>query len=200
MKVSKTAIFLFELMVVILIFSIAAAVCTSAFGKAYGFSEDSKALTMAVLKAESIAEEFKAGKIKTADDVYASFGIEDVNATFGLDESIPGDYYEDTEDIIHSFPMYVFFDKDWKEDMNLAQPPKYVIIVDILEDGELSVMDISVGGPVSGSSALVTDHSEGVANLLDEAPEEVSDGGEATVRKVSALNEIYDLQVKSYGK
>jgi Tfp pilus assembly protein PilE len=67
MKVSKTAIFLFELMVVILIFSVAAAVCTSAFGKAYGFSEDSKALTMAVLKAESIAEEFKAGKIPDGD-------------------------------------------------------------------------------------------------------------------------------------
>ncbi|MDR0596370.1 MAG: hypothetical protein LBG50_02400 [Clostridiales Family XIII bacterium] len=61
MKISKTAIFLFELMVVILIFSIAAAVCTNVFGKAYGFSEESKDLTMAVLKAESIAEEFKAG-------------------------------------------------------------------------------------------------------------------------------------------
>ncbi|MDR1042540.1 MAG: hypothetical protein LBL54_01385, partial [Clostridiales Family XIII bacterium] len=67
MKVSKTAIFLFELMVVILIFSLAAAVCTNIFGKAYGFSTDSKALTMAVLKAESIAEEFKVGKTPDGD-------------------------------------------------------------------------------------------------------------------------------------
>jgi type II secretory pathway pseudopilin PulG len=67
MKVSKTAIFLFELMVVILIFSIAAAVCTNVFGKAHEFSTESKALTMAVLKAESVAEEFKAGKAPDGD-------------------------------------------------------------------------------------------------------------------------------------
>jgi type II secretory pathway pseudopilin PulG len=59
MKVSKSAIFLFELMVVILVFSFAAAVCTSIFAKSYEFSERSKALTMAVIKAESAAEDFK---------------------------------------------------------------------------------------------------------------------------------------------
>jgi hypothetical protein len=67
MKISKTAIFLFELMVVILIFSVAAAVCTNVFGKAHEFSTDSKALTMSVLKAESVAEEFKAGKAPDGD-------------------------------------------------------------------------------------------------------------------------------------
>jgi Tfp pilus assembly protein PilE len=72
MKVSKTAIFLFELMVVILIFSIAAAVCTNIFSKAYGFSTESKALTMAVLKAESIAEEFKVGKTPDGDLLFDS--------------------------------------------------------------------------------------------------------------------------------
>jgi Tfp pilus assembly protein PilE len=61
MKVSKTAIFLFELMVVILVFSIAAAICSNIFAKAYNFSTDSKALTMAVIKAESAAEAFKVG-------------------------------------------------------------------------------------------------------------------------------------------
>jgi type II secretory pathway pseudopilin PulG len=70
MKISKSAIFLFELMVVILVFSTAAAVCTSIFGKAYGFSEESKALTMAVLKAESMAEEFKAGKGPDGDMLF----------------------------------------------------------------------------------------------------------------------------------
>jgi hypothetical protein len=67
MKVSKTAIFLFELRVVILVFSLAAAVCARIFSSAYQFSEDSKALTMAVLKAESIAEEFKAGNAPEGD-------------------------------------------------------------------------------------------------------------------------------------
>jgi Tfp pilus assembly protein PilE len=68
MKVSKSAIFLFELMVVILIFSVAAAICANIFGDAYKFSEDSKALTMAVIKSESIAEEFKAeGKAPSGD-------------------------------------------------------------------------------------------------------------------------------------
>ncbi|MDR2157425.1 MAG: hypothetical protein LBO81_06580 [Clostridiales Family XIII bacterium] len=62
MKISKSAVFLFELMVVILIFTIAAAVCTSIFAKAYSFSSDSKNLTMAVIKAESAAERFKASK------------------------------------------------------------------------------------------------------------------------------------------
>jgi Tfp pilus assembly protein PilE len=70
MKVSKTAIFLFELMVVILIFSVAAAVCTNIFAKAYEFSTESKALTMAILKAESIAEEFKAGQATDGDVLF----------------------------------------------------------------------------------------------------------------------------------
>jgi hypothetical protein len=70
MKVSKTAIFLFELMVVILIFALAAAVCTNIFGKAYEFSTQSKALTMAVLKAESIAEEFKVGTTPGGDILF----------------------------------------------------------------------------------------------------------------------------------
>jgi Tfp pilus assembly protein PilE len=60
MKVSKSAIFLFELMVVILVFTIAAAICTSIFVKAYKFSADSEDLTTAVIKAESAAEKFKA--------------------------------------------------------------------------------------------------------------------------------------------
>jgi Tfp pilus assembly protein PilV len=60
MKISKSAIFLFELMVVILVFTISAAICTSIFAKAYRFSEDSENLTMAVIRAESAAEAFKA--------------------------------------------------------------------------------------------------------------------------------------------
>jgi Tfp pilus assembly protein PilV len=68
-KVSKTAIFLFELMVVILVFLIASAACVEIFAGAYRSGAESKDLTMAVLKAESIAEEFKAGVAQPEDDL-----------------------------------------------------------------------------------------------------------------------------------
>jgi Tfp pilus assembly protein PilV len=60
MKISKSATFLFELMIVILVFSISAAVCMNIFVKAFNFSSDSENLTRAVLQAESALEEFKA--------------------------------------------------------------------------------------------------------------------------------------------
>ena len=59
MKISKSAIFLFELMIVILVFTIAAAICTSIFAKGYQFSSQSENLTYAVINAESAAERFK---------------------------------------------------------------------------------------------------------------------------------------------
>lgn len=67
MKVSKSAIFLFELMVVILVFSIAAAICTSIFAKGYQFSSESQNLTRAIINAESAAEEFKVSTQKTTE-------------------------------------------------------------------------------------------------------------------------------------
>jgi hypothetical protein len=127
MKVSKTAIFLFELMVVILIFSLAAAVCTNIFGKAHGFSTKSKALTMAVLKAESIAEEFKVGKTPDGD---------------------------------------ILFDKDWKPAAD-EDSATYIIRSDVAQDGDMKVMDISI---------------------------------EKAARNGAAAEDVYDLQVKSYGK
>jgi hypothetical protein len=60
MKVSKSAIFLFELMFVILVFTISSAICANIFAKAYNFSTDSRDLTNAVIRAESAAEIFKA--------------------------------------------------------------------------------------------------------------------------------------------
>jgi hypothetical protein len=60
MKVSKSAIFLFELMAVILIFTVAAAICTDIFAKAFQVSDDSRNLTKAIIRIETVAEEFKA--------------------------------------------------------------------------------------------------------------------------------------------
>jgi Tfp pilus assembly protein PilE len=117
MKVSKTAIFLFELMVVILIFSIAAAVCTSAFGKAYGYSEDSKGLTMAVLKAESIAEEFKAGVLDPDE-------AKNKNESYSVKQS---------------------FDKDWNDADGSGEKAAYELLAQVSEsDRGIRICEISV--------------------------------------------------------
>jgi Tfp pilus assembly protein PilE len=60
MKTSKSAVFLFELMIIILIFTVAAAVCTRIFSNSYAMSVDSRALTMSSIHAQSVAEHFKA--------------------------------------------------------------------------------------------------------------------------------------------
>ena len=62
MKTSKSALFLFELMIIILVFTFAAAVCTQIFASAFNMSMESRELTMSSMNAQTIAEEFKAGK------------------------------------------------------------------------------------------------------------------------------------------
>ena len=59
MKVSKSAVFLFELMVIILVFTLAAAVCTQIFARSYTMSQESRALTMGAINAQTMAEQFK---------------------------------------------------------------------------------------------------------------------------------------------
>ena len=62
MKVSKSAVFLFELMIIILVFTMAAAICTQIFATSFNMSTESHELTMSSMNAQTIAEEFKAGK------------------------------------------------------------------------------------------------------------------------------------------
>lgn len=76
MKASKSAIFLFELMIVILVFTIAAAVCVKIFVSAYSMSEESRALTMSATIAASAADVFKASN---GGDDEASYFDEDWN-------------------------------------------------------------------------------------------------------------------------
>ena len=59
MRVSKSAIFLFELMIIILVFTLAAAVCTQIFARSYTMSQESRALTMGSINAQTMAEQFK---------------------------------------------------------------------------------------------------------------------------------------------
>ena len=61
MKTSKSAIFLFELMIVILVFTFAAAICVQIFASAFKASDESHDLTMSSINAQSVAEHYKAG-------------------------------------------------------------------------------------------------------------------------------------------
>jgi len=69
MKTSKSAVFLFELMIIILVFALAAAVCTQIFASAWKMSTESRELTMSSINAQTIAEQFKAGE----DDIEPLF-------------------------------------------------------------------------------------------------------------------------------
>ena len=60
MKTSKSAVFLFELMIVILVFVFAAAVCTQLFAYSFIASKESRELTMSSINAQMVAERFKA--------------------------------------------------------------------------------------------------------------------------------------------
>ena len=72
MKISKSAIFLFELMIIILVFTLAAAVCTQIFASAFNISAESHALTMSSINAQTIAEHYKIGD-DTVDTLYFDF-------------------------------------------------------------------------------------------------------------------------------
>ena len=60
MKVSKSAVFLFELMIVIFVFTFTAAICMQIFAASFRQSEESRALTMSAVNAQTVAERFKA--------------------------------------------------------------------------------------------------------------------------------------------
>jgi len=96
MKISKTALFLFELMFVILVFTISAAICTNIFAKAYTFSSESKNLTTAVLKVGSAAEEIKAD-VLGKQEAYSA----DAQAVNG-------------ENTLPTYPPS-YYDKNWEE-------------------------------------------------------------------------------------
>ena len=66
MKVSKSAVFLFELMIIILVFTLAAAICSQIFAGAFKMSEKSHDLTMSSINAQAVAEHYKAGDDATA--------------------------------------------------------------------------------------------------------------------------------------
>lgn len=114
MKVSKSGLFLFELIVVIFLFTISSAVCISIFAKSYTFSTDSESLTMSSIKAEIVAEVFKESDGDAGSDAEAiaeALGAGPANVDVVLGEG-NGGYGE--------FTMNVYYDKDWNntDDIN----------------------------------------------------------------------------------
>lgn len=103
MKVSKSGLFLFELIVVIFLFTISSAVCISIFAKSYTFSTDSENLTMSSMKAETVAEVFK----KSDGDADAI--IEAVNANSDTYNMIMSENNGSDE-----FIMNFYFDEMWE--------------------------------------------------------------------------------------
>ncbi|GHU67840.1 hypothetical protein AGMMS49983_19690 [Clostridia bacterium] len=79
MRTSKSAVFLFELMIIILVFTLAAAICTQIFARSYTMSQESRALTMGSINAQTVAEQFKATG-EAPDDLYFDKDWEPVSA------------------------------------------------------------------------------------------------------------------------
>ena len=72
MKSSKAKLFLIELIIIILFFSLAAAVCMQIFASAHTLSQKSEDLTEGIMIAQQVAEEFHSG-LHREDNVVAYF-------------------------------------------------------------------------------------------------------------------------------
>lgn len=102
MKISKSALFLFELIVVIFLFTVSAAICINIFAKSYSFSTTSEALTMSSLKAETAAEVFK-DKDGDLNGIQEILKLQDNN--YDLEESSKDE---------PNYLIDVYYDKDWQ--------------------------------------------------------------------------------------
>jgi hypothetical protein len=119
MRTSKSAVFLFELMVIILVFTIAAAICTSIFAAAYNMSHESEDLTMSTIRAQSVAENFRENPSEAMNEYYDddweavskdkaiySVVVEDVKNTDGLTSANVVVYKE--KESFFSIPISIF--------------------------------------------------------------------------------------------
>ena len=113
MKISKTALFLFELMFVILVFTISAAICTNIFAKAYTFSTDSKNLTTAVLKVGTAAEVIKADMLSEQEALSTGSDTDESGKAI---PAYPDSYYNrDWEESSEKDAVFVLSSKpEWK--------------------------------------------------------------------------------------
>ena len=97
---SKTSLFLMELIISILFFSVSGAICIELFVKAHALSEESVELNNSVLWTQNISEVF-----------HGSEGNLHTIADFFSDSSIVLVSYEDNPEI---GTLVMFFDEDWE--------------------------------------------------------------------------------------
>jgi len=106
MKTSKAAVFLFELMIIILVFVLAAAICTQIFASAFAMSTESRELTMSSISAQTVAEQFKAGKSDIETHYY--------DADWAATDPDGAEYWVELYELVGTAPMrdaYVYVHK-----------------------------------------------------------------------------------------
>jgi hypothetical protein len=110
-------------MVIILVFTFAAAICTEIFAASFGMSRESRGLTMGAVNAQTAAEEFKAGDSldmapsyfdkdwNAAEDsgaAYYSVMLEDNGSTPEMKDAFVNVYQEGVTDPIYSLHVKEF--------------------------------------------------------------------------------------------
>ena len=122
-KGSKSRIFLAELMIDVLFFTIAAAICLTIFAKAYTMSRESREKNQALIAAQQGAESFKAG------------GEEGLVKTLGAVKEEDGSYA-------------VYYDAKW----NPAAGPgeaAYILRVRVEREDGMATAEVSVNSKES---------------------------------------------------
>jgi len=108
MKTSKSGLFLFELIIVIFLFTLSSAICINIFAKAFIYSTDSENLTESSLKVMAVAETFKDGDgdaYSDADAIVAALNSDDNTYEVSLNGDT-GDYGR--------FTINFYYDKNWQ--------------------------------------------------------------------------------------
>lgn len=108
MKVSKSGLFLFELIVVIFLFTVSAAVCISIFANSYNYSTQSRDLTTCTLKAETAAEVFKETR-GDADALISALGAnDDTHDIVSAETANPG-----SNTSIDEYILNIYYNEQW---------------------------------------------------------------------------------------
>lgn len=134
-KKSKSRIFLAELMIDVLFFTIAAAICLTIFAKAYTMSRESREKNQALIAAQQGAESFKAG------------GEEGLVKALGAVQEADGSYA-------------VYYDAKW----NPATAPEeayYILRVSVVREEGMATAEVSVNSKESQVLGIEVKRYEG---------------------------------------
>lgn len=134
MRISKSGLFLFELIVVIFLFTVSAAICISIFAKSYTFSTDSESLTMSSIKAETAAEVFKSNNGDAGTDAEA------IAEALGADPATMDVILGEDNDDYGDFTMNLYYDKNWNNTDEINK--EYTLTVTAKTGNSLKTSDV----------------------------------------------------------